>query len=124
MSRLGKTRTLNTWELFRWNSKGRLELVPELLVLDIRVLYQALDRSTRGPKRPDPTALRRFPQFLYGTHLISLPISLGQAIHKERSTVRVHYLDHTPWLTFRFLYRKRGVVLVMRNAPLLNRTAP
>jgi len=37
-------------------------------------------------------------------------VALGQAIYKERSTVRVHYLDHTPWLIFRFLYRKRDLL--------------
>ena len=105
-----------------WNSEDPFGLVPELV--HVRELYQALDRSTRGRKRPDPTVLRRSPQLLSGIHSASHLNSFGQAVYKQQSTVRVNYVDNNPWLIFRFLYRKRGVVLVTKNVLLLNRAVP
>jgi len=37
-------------------------------------------------------------------------VAFGQATYKQRNPVRVHDIDHTPWLIFRFLYRKRDML--------------
>ena len=65
----------------------------------------------RGPKRLDRTELGRLvPRSLKRTQLIQPP-RLGEATYRRYNPVKVQYIDRTPWLTFRFLYRKRGVLL-------------
>ena len=45
----------------------------------------------------------------------------GEEIYRPPgSVVKVEYIDSTPWLTFRFLYRKRGVLFVPIGAVVPN----
>ena len=42
-------------------------------------------------------------------------------MYKQQNAFRANYVDDNPWLIFRFLFRKRGAALAMKNVRLLNR---
>src|ERR1700679_2395401 len=59
-------------------------------LVDTSILHRPLGRSTRGLKRPGPTVLRRFPQFLNGTYLISHLIASDKpSIHSTMQSVSI-----------------------------------
>lgn len=37
-------------------------------------------------------------------------VAFGEGVYKRQNPIRVYYIDHTPLLTFRFLYRKRDML--------------
>jgi len=37
-------------------------------------------------------------------------VAFGQAVYSQYNAIRVDYIDHNPWLVFRFLYRKRDML--------------
>jgi len=54
-------------------------------------------------------------------------VALGKAVYKPQSGVRTVYTDHTPWVTFRFLYRKRDVLMaqgILPHSPIPSPSPP
>ncbi|KAF9646401.1 hypothetical protein BDM02DRAFT_3188875 [Thelephora ganbajun] len=51
-------------------------------------------------------------------------IVLGEGTYSPQNVVMVSYIDHTPWLTFRFLYRKRDILQAQGIIPLSSSPSP